>query len=186
MLFAAPPDLTNVTPTYKCANPAAPDICYATDPKTDQLFKSIQASINKYTGSVGFSPIGVDGKIGSKTAVALQKVVQWLLMNPATAAIGSTLVAPSRSYTTLAASAVLVAKQLEIGATYLQLKPVPAPKPGTPVTPAEPPPGLPPSPGMGRQIPWKWILGGIAVLGIGYFAFLRKPARGRRAMVAAR
>lgn len=189
MLFAAPPDLTNVTPAYKCGTAAAPTICYATDPKTDSLFRAIQSAVNRYAPAVGFSPVQVDGKLGSGTVAALQKIAQSLLADPMTAAVGVGLTPQVVTKETVARGAQSISTLLTNGFNILQLPPVAAPTaPTAPTTTTTTSPALPPPPAsmMGGGLPWKWIVGGAAAIAVGYFAFFHKPGKrqGRRAAAA--
>lgn len=67
-----------LTPVFKCTS----TMCYGSDgtaypsPGTDTLFHSLQTAINRWAGSAGFAPIGVDGKLGAGTLAAYIKAVK--------------------------------------------------------------------------------------------------------------
>jgi hypothetical protein len=61
---------------FACADPpkvSAP-MCYAIGAERHEQFKKFQQALNAYAKTVGFSPLGVDGKIGGATAVAASRV----------------------------------------------------------------------------------------------------------------
>lgn len=176
MLFAASPDLTNVTPAFKCGTAAAPTICYATDTKTDALFKSLQALVNKYSGRVGFSPVYVDGKLGPATVSALQRIATAMIADPMTAAVGVGLTPQVVTKETIARGAQSIQSLLTNGSNILQLPSVPAPTVPTNTSPS--PVVLPSPPPPSERKLWPYALGGAAILGVGYFMF-RKP-KGRK------
>lgn len=167
MLFAAAPDFTNITPSYKCGTPQAPSICYATDPKTDQLFRSVQQKINFYANRAGFPLIQADGKIGDQTVSALKKIAAYLYSAPSTAATAVGLTTASLTKDTVAQSASRVLTLLQAGIDILQLPPVSSPAPiattggGTPTAPDD----LPPPP-MLRSTKWKKIALGVGIVGV--------------------
>lgn len=65
----------NLGVTYNCT----PTICYAVrSPEWHAVFVSIQTQLNAVGGSVGFSALSTDGKIGKQTLAAWNKTVAWL------------------------------------------------------------------------------------------------------------
>ncbi len=186
MLFAAPPDTTSVTPTFKCGTADAPGICYAVGPKTQNLFLGLQAAANRFAPRVGFAPLFVDGKIGDLTVKALQKIAMAMLADPMTAAVGVGLTPLASTKESIAAAASSITTLLRNGYSILQLPPVDAPTVQTTSPVPAPSTTLPaPPPTAGSGLPWKWIAGGAAVLAVGYFAFVRKPHKGKGRAAAA-
>lgn len=67
----APPEQTQTsTPTPKPASPSP-----ATISKMEQVRRA-QLELNKWAKAAGFAPLGTDGKLGPKTALAMEKALQ--------------------------------------------------------------------------------------------------------------
>ncbi len=158
-------------------------ICYAKGKANDAILKALQGALNRFSTQLGFSPIYVDGFIGAQTVKAAQAVVQGtgLAMNPV-------MLAASASKEALTALAPSFTSQLLEMAEAQSLAPVPAPKVSTaPKTTAQKQEeaaaaqstGAKPAAGDHKWL-W-WVLGGLALAGIGtvgYMTYKRRQGGG--------
>lgn len=183
-----------LTPMFKCSLIK----CYSTDGQgvnagTHLLFLNLQRTINRYAGVAGFSPITVDGFIGSGTVTAFQKAATWALAKSTPFATGNARyyqistslkgVAPlATSKTMLASMAQQAYDALALGTEMITSPTVPTtpPSPGTPGPtpqfPADPNAyAPPPKPPNWAKANWSWLAaGGILLAGLGtatYFVF---------------
>ena len=177
MFFAAAPDSTRLTPEYKCGTSAAPGICYGVGDATHRLFRGIQDAANYFSRVARFAPIYLDGKIGAETVKALQKTVQYLLREPTTASLGTSLVNAVATEETVAAGSLRILGVLQDAIQRLELNPVPSPSPPVPKPPSPLPPPPPYERHESRVRPWlKWTMAGagLLVLGLGGWLLLRE------------
>ena len=188
MLFAAPPDLKNFTPTYKCGAPGAPAVCYGTNEKTHLVFMQVQTEANRFSTAnrsavtAGFAPLQVDGKIGGGTVNALQLIAQKAMTDPTAAGLGIALAPLVTSKETVAQNAPLIVSQLGQLSQRFALPSVPPPPPpiaNLPATqhqimPQTMPSTLPPPPGGFNWKPWAIAGGVVAVLGGAWYFYFRK------------
>jgi hypothetical protein len=182
--------------SYKCTS----SICYAVNSApTDSIFKLLQGSINYFAKAAGFTPIGVDGKIGSGTAAAAKKAVNYILATaqPSQAVRATALPALTQSKETVAAGAQVLLDGLKFFIDNWDLTPAAPSKPttSTPSSPSVPtnlpPPGdlFPSSGGGGSSNRWMWYAAGglLATAAIGGAFLYMKPhkptaaLKGRRA-----
>lgn len=162
-------------------------ICWAKGKANDAILKALQGALNRFSTQLGFSPIYVDGFIGAQTVKAAQAVVQGtgLALNPV-------MLAASASKEALTALAPSFTAQVLQAAEAQSLAPVPAPKVSTaPKTTAQKQEeaaaaastGTTKAEAGGRGWLW-WVLGGLAVVGIGtvgYMTYKRRQEGGSMA-----
>jgi len=141
--------------------------CSSADPAITYKFKDTQALYNKFAIAAKFSPVAVDGKLGSGTVAAANKVNTWLTANGG-------WVVQTVSKEQLADSSASGALQQILRAAIAQTNP----------PQARPPSGIVPSPAAGAVAPFQppktpvavpsWVkyaaagLGGFAILAIAY------------------
>lgn len=162
------------TPSFACQSFG----CYSKDSKpTHALFQELQSYLNRFTRAVGFSPLSVDGVLGSSTATALQGVIAAMATSGSAAATMATSLRVANvasSPETIARYANEVLAFLKLAASEARLPAVAAPS--TAIAPAVASnlpttfPGFNPKPA--RR--WPYYVGGAAagvlVLVGGYFA----------------
>lgn len=168
------------TPSFACQSFG----CYSKDSKpTHALFQELQSYLNRFTRAVGFSPLAVDGVLGSSTATALQGVIAAMTTSGSAAATMATSLRVANvasSPETIARYANEVLAFLKLAASEARLPAVAAPS--TAIAPAVASnlpttfPGFNPKPA--RR--WPYYVGGAAagvlVLVGGYFALREKPS----------
>lgn len=157
--------------------------CYGIGTQNHRLFEDLQSALNKFSAEYGFRPIPVDGFIGilKGGTVEAAGIVGARLPLPWTALSGIPLTIES-----IAANAPAILNDLVGAATDEQLPPVPPPKVVTPEEERVRKETARKQEEAARQtalvpkeksnILW-WILGGVALFGIGTVGYLTYKRR---------